>query len=488
MLFQFSLRTRIYISMLMMIMISFIVIGVVTVRHFMVENEEYHQNRLERKETAVIKSIGYFLEREGIYNNPDSVVVLFSDKITELADINNLDINIFNLKGELLITSHSDYFEKGVFVFKLKETILTELASGNNRLIKEIEGDTLSILSTYRYMNNIDGTPIAIINLPYFQENKVSQEEIRDFLVTLSEVYLFLFLGAAIVAYFLSNYITGSIQTIGAKLKQISLSKRNEPLEWNSNDEIGTLVKEYNRMLSELERSAELLGQSERESAWREMAKQVAHEIKNPLTPMKLSVQHLERTLAQDSDDWKERLQRFSNNIIEQIDTLSDIASEFSNFAKMPQAKTEKVDVDKTLKHSLELFNELPSAEITYENYCKAPVEIVADHNQISRVFNNLLKNAIQAIPENRRGEIKVKLNQDNGSIMITIQDNGVGISEDRKAKIFTPNFTTKTSGMGIGLAMVKNIVNNSDGKIWFETDVEIGSTFFISFPIASNV
>ena len=336
-------------------------------------------------------------------------------------------------------------------------------------------------------MNNIDGRPIAIINLPYFQKNKVSQEEIRDFLVTLSEVYLFLFFGAAIVAYFLSNYITGSIQTIGAKLKQISLSKRNEPLEWNSNDEIGTLVKEYNRMLSELERSAELLGQSERESAWREMAKQVAHEIKNPLTPMKLSVQHLERTLAHDSDDWKERLQRFSNNIIEQIDTLSDIASEFSNFAKMPQAKTEKVDVDKTLKHSLELFNELPSAEISYKNYCKDPVEIVADHNQISRVFNNLLKNAIQAIPENKRGEIKVKLKKDKGSIMITIQDNGVGISEDRKAKIFTPNFTTKTSGMGLGLAIVKNIVNNSDGKIWFETDVEIGSTFFISFPSASN-
>jgi signal transduction histidine kinase len=153
----------------------------------------------------------------------------------------------------------------------------------------------------------------------------------------------------------------------------------------------------------------------------------------------------------------------------------------------MPQAKTEKVDVDKTLKHSLELFNELPSAEISYKNYCKDPVEIVADHNQISRVFNNLLKNAIQAIPENKRGEIKVKLKKDKGSIMITIQDNGVGISEDRKAKIFTPNFTTKTSGMGLGLAIVKNIVNKSDGKIWFETDVEIGSTFFISFPSASN-
>jgi two-component system, NtrC family, nitrogen regulation sensor histidine kinase NtrY len=485
MLFRFSLRMRIYISMLMMIMVSFIIIGAVTVRHFMVENEEYHQDRLERKETAVIKSIGYFLEREGIYNNPDSVVVLFSDKICELADINNLDINIFNLKGELLISSHSDYFEKGVFVFQLNDQILTDLSFGNNRLIEEVEGDTLPILSTYRYMNNIDNQPIAIINLPYFQENRISKKEIRKFLVTLSEVYLFLFMGAAVVAYFLSNYITGSIQTIGAKLKQISLNKQNEPLEWNSNDEIGTLVKEYNRMLSELERSAELLGQSERESAWREMAKQVAHEIKNPLTPMKLSVQHIERTLSPHSEDWEERLQKFSNAMIEQIDTLSDIASEFSNFAKMPKAKTEKVDLDKALKLSLELFKEHPTANIYYENASNFPVEIVADHNQISRVFNNLLKNAIQSIPEGRKGEIRVEVINKEENILVTIQDNGTGISADKKPKIFTPNFTTKTSGMGLGLAMVKNIVDNSNGKIWFETKVNQGTTFYISFPVA---
>ena len=485
MLFGFSLRTRIYISMLMMIMVSFIVIGVVTVRHFMTENEEYHQNRLERKETAVIKSIGYFLEREGIYDNPDSVVVLFSDKICELADINNLDINIFNLKGELLISSHSDYFEKGVFVFQLDNKTLSELSLGSNRLIREVQGDSLSILSTYRYMNNIDGTPIAIINLPYFQENKISRQEIRDFLVTLSEVYLFLFMGAAVVAYFLSNYITGSIQTIGEKLKQISIGKRNEPLDWNSNDEIGSLVKEYNRMLFELEKSAQLLAKSERESAWREMAKQVAHEIKNPLTPMKLSVQHLERTLSPASEDWKERLQKFSSAIIEQIDTLSDIASEFSNFAKMPQAKTEKVDVNKELLGVLELFKDLPNITFSYDNSSNDSLEIMSDHNQISRVFTNLIKNAIQAIPGGKSGKIRIETKKKGDEVLISIQDNGTGISDDKKAKIFTPNFTTKTSGMGLGLAMVKNIVENSGGKIWFETVVDNGTTFYVSFNIA---
>ena len=277
--------------MLMIIMISFIIIGAVTVNHFIKENEEYHEERLKRKEVSVIKSIGYFLENEGIYENPDSVVVLFSDKICELADINSLDINIFNLKGELLISSHSDYFEKGIFVFQLPDKILNGLKSGEGRMVVEENLDSLTILSTYRYMENPDAKPIAIINLPYFQDDDVSKAEIREFLITLTEVYLLLFLGAAIVSYFLSNYITGSIETIGTKLKQISLHKRNEPLEWNSNDEIGTLVREYNRMLTELEKSAELLAKSERESAWREMAKQVAHEIKNPLTSLRSAVE-----------------------------------------------------------------------------------------------------------------------------------------------------------------------------------------------------
>ncbi len=373
--------------------------------------------------------------------------------------------------------------KKGVFVFQLEKELLQQLGRGDGRVINEVQGDTLAILSTYRYMNNINNQPIAIINLPYFQENKVSQNEIREFLVTLAEVYIFLFVGAAILAYFLSNYITGSIQTIGAKLKQISLSKRNEPLDWNSNDEIGALVKEYNRMLAELERSADLLAQSERESAWREMAKQVAHEIKNPLTPMKLSIQHLERTLSPEDENWEERIKKFSKTLIEQIDTLSDIAGEFSNFAQMPTAKTEKVDLNKELTQVVELFKDLPEAEISYQNNADSPSLIVADHSQISRVFTNIIKNAIQAIPETRKGKIEVNLKQKDQKVEVTIADNGIGIEPEQQEKIFVPNFTTKTSGMGLGLAMVKNIVENSRGKIRFDSTPNKGTTFYISFP-----
>jgi len=187
----------------------------------------------------------------------------------------------------------------------------------------------------------------------------------------------------------------------------------------------------------------------------------------------------------EDIKDYTNYLDKVTLEIIDQIDTLSDIASEFSNFAKMPKAKTEKVDIDKTLRLSLELFIELPTADIVYENKSTIPLEIVADHNQISRVFNNLLKNAIQAIPEETKGKINVKVDRVDDKILITIQDNGTGISDDQKAKIFTPNFTTKTSGMGLGLAMVKNIVENSEGKIWFETAVDCGTTFYVSFPVA---
>lgn len=481
MLSRFTLRIRIYISMLMIILASFIIIGVVTVYHFKSQNEQYHEDRLSRKETAVIKSISYFLEKEGIHENPDSVVVLFSDKITELADINNLDINIFSLEGQLLISSHADYFEKGVFVFNLAPKVMDHLKQAP-RLVLEENVDSLTILSTYRYMNNADGKPIAIINLPYFQTNKTSSEEIKSFLSKLSQVYLLLFLATAAMAYFLSQYITGSIETIGEKLKQIKLGRRNDPLEWNSNDEIGALVREYNRMLSELEKSAEKLAKSERESAWREMAKQVAHEIKNPLTPIKLSVQHLERTLKAGSEDWEEKLSKFSKTMIDQIDTLSTIASEFSNFAKMPSANEERIDLNKSINSAMSLFKDSSSVNMIFKTEVEEPF-VFFDKEQLTRVFNNLIKNADQAISDKKDGKIELILSEKKEEYVIEIKDNGEGISDELKEKIFRPNFTTKSSGMGLGLAMVKSIVENGGGKIHFQTIPQKGTSFFIAIP-----
>jgi nitrogen fixation/metabolism regulation signal transduction histidine kinase len=270
------------------------------------------------------------------------------------------------------------------------------------------------------------------------------------------------------------------------KLSNIRLGKRNETLEWKRNDEIGELVREYNRMVDELAVSAEKLARSERESAWREMAKQVAHEIKNPLTPMKLSMQHLQRAWNEKSDNMDELFSRISKTLIEQIDALSNIASEFSNFAQMPRAKNETLDLSKIISSVINLFSGTPNIKIIFEDD-KAARRIFADREQLIRLFSNLIKNSIQAIPENTEGKIEVRIKTENDFHIISIRDNGTGIAPEQQEKIFMPSFTTKTSGMGMGLALVKNIAEQAGGKVWFETKPEEGSTFFVELPSQST-
>jgi nitrogen fixation/metabolism regulation signal transduction histidine kinase len=270
-------------------------------------------------------------------------------------------------------------------------------------------------------------------------------------------------------------------------MSKIKFGKRNEQIEWKGKDEIGDLITEYNRMIDELADSAQKLARSERESAWREMAKQVAHEIKNPLTPMKLSVQHLQRAWKDQHENLNEIMQRFTQTLVEQIDTLSNIATEFSNFAQMPKANYEIVDLRSIVQNIVNLYRQNEKVEVHLEEQRKIPYEIYADKEQMLRVFTNLIKNAEQAIPFERKGIIIVKLFTENKQCVVAVKDNGHGIPQDKISKIFTPNFTTKTGGTGLGLAMVKNIVENSNGKIWFETAEEKGTTFFVSLPAYEN-
>jgi two-component system, NtrC family, nitrogen regulation sensor histidine kinase NtrY len=285
------------------------------------------------------------------------------------------------------------------------------------------------------------------------------------------------------LALLLSRYITKPLQQIGNQFSRVKIGNKNAKIEWTRKDEIGRLVEEYNRMIDEMEKSAELLARSERESAWRQMARQVAHEIKNPLTPIKLSMQLLMRAWNDKAPDWEVRLKRFSQTLIMQIDTLSSIASEFSDFAQMPEPQIQEFDIIPLVQQSVSLYRDQSDCDITFETGLQECF-IKADPNQILRVFNNLIKNALQAIPGDRQGEIRIKLAIIGDACEISFQDNGTGIANDRQTRIFSPNFTTKTAGMGLGLAMVKNIIENSSGRIWFKTDPGEGTTFFVSLPL----
>lgn len=314
--------------------------------------------------------------------------------------------------------------------------------------------------------------------------NRRNQEtNLYRFWENLMNVYVFLLLITAAISILVANRVADPLVSLVEKLKRTNLSS-NEPLEWNSDDEIGELVNAYNKMIGKLEESALKLKQSEREGAWREMAKQVAHEIKNPLTPMKLHLQHLKRVFEADPEQAKPLLDRVSNTLIEQIDGLSKIATEFSHFAQMPQAENTTFVLNHLLDSVHQLFQkEAPVHTRLTLDMCSEPISVYADRDQLMRVFNNLIKNAMQSIPEDRIGDISIVLKKEEKRAVVKIEDNGEGIPEAMQDRVFQPSFTTKNSGMGLGLAMSKNIVEAANGRIYFETEVGVGTTFVVELP-----
>jgi nitrogen fixation/metabolism regulation signal transduction histidine kinase len=462
--------------MLLIIAISFFLTGTISFYHFKKENELYHEERLKRKEMAVVQSIDYFLTNHELTDNSDSIVRLFDNKICELARVNSMDINIYGLQGDLLISSRPELHEKQIIPTKIRPQLMERLYQTAEQVLLKTKGDSLEYLSTFDFLRNTQEKPVAIINLPYFDTEDVHREDLQAFLMRLGEIYFILFLAAGLIAYFLSNYITGSLQAVGAKIKSIRISEKNPPLNWKFNDEIGTLVDEYNRMVQALEKSAVKLAETERESAWKEMAKQVAHEIKNPLTPMRLNVQHLQKSLKTQET---EKLKAFSQSMIDQIDTLSNIAQAFSNFASMPEIKKRAFPVQEVIARATALY---PEKKVRFKNYSPG-LEIKADKEQLIRVMNNLIKNALQAIPEGREEKIEIRVSETQNHVSIAVEDNGVGVSAQQADKIFEPNFTTKTRGMGLGLALVKRIISSHGGSISLKPATQQGTIFTILLP-----
>lgn len=397
------------------------------------------------------------------------------------------DINLFDTNGELLATSRSEIYDAGLLSRRMDRNAYKNIHQRKRvAYVNDEKIGELDYLSAYVPFSNRKNKLLAYVNLPYFAKQNDFESELSEFFTALINIYGLLFLISVIIAVFFANYLSEPLRLIRQKLKNLQFGKSYETIHWNSNDEIGELVKEYNNKVIELEANAQKLAKSERESAWREMAKQVAHEIKNPLTPMKLSVQHLQRFAESDTKTLSEKIKSTSQMLIEQIDSLANIADAFSNFAKMPKANTEKIDLIPIINNTVDLFTKEESDEFTITFRTKLnKAFVVADKNQLIRVFTNLIKNATQAIPSNRKGEINIYLSEENDQYKIEITDNGTGIDDKQKDKIFIPSFTTKNKGMGLGLAMVKNIIENVDGSISFTSKPNELTVFCIMLPKA---
>lgn len=467
--------------MILLVLLASVLIAVVTIFQYREETREYHKERLQRKERAIKRNINFVIRETTYEVKTEKIPLIFKDKIYEIADVHNLQVNLYDLEGSLLISSKASLTPDSTATHCLGAEVLNHLSNTPEKRFVEKNFEAGRVFqSSYSYITDQRFKPLAILNLPYLEDDDFFTNELSEFLKRLVIAYLFMLLIAVMLAYFSSKYITKTLKTISDKIKQTRLEKRNQKIEiQTSTEEISTLVNSYNSMIDELEDSAAQLAKSEREQAWREMAKQVAHEIKNPLTPMRLTVQSFQRKFDPTDPEINEKVKEYSNTLIQQIDTMSTIASAFSNFAKMPAQKKETLNVVEIVNLALDIFSE---RYITF--HCDQK-DIIAkfDRTQLIRVVTNLVKNSIQSIPADREPKIIITLNDRGDHVELTIQDNGVGIKEANKALVFEPKFTTKSSGMGLGLPMVKNIVETYNGNITFTSTKNIGTTFKVTFP-----
>jgi two-component system, NtrC family, nitrogen regulation sensor histidine kinase NtrY len=486
---QFSIRSQIQGTVIFISVLSFLIIGVATISFFIERYNRNNVDKLSRTAGIMVKELQKRLADTTAFTadlSDSASSFKLQRLVDEVADIHNADVNVYDLEGNLQVSSENDVYEKGILSKQMHPLAYYHL----NRLreVQYVQKETLSSLdywSIYASVRNTNGEVVQYLNIPYFSSQIDLKQEISNFLVTIINLNAFIFLIAGVIALFITNRITQSFSVIGDKMREITLGKTNEEIVWNKNDEIGELVKQYNKMVNQLEESAEALARSEREGAWREMARQVAHEIKNPLTPMKLSIQYLQRAIDSNKSNLKELTAGVANTLIEQIDHLSKIAADFSQFANIGNKKIELVDLHQVIGILVDLYSSNPKVYIEW-NKIFGSVVMKADKTHMNRVFTNLLANAVDACQDKEVCVIKINEVQKDGVITISVKDNGEGIPNEMHSKIFTPNFTTKTSGTGLGLAMTKSIIEQAKGNIWFETEEGKGTTFFVQLPVIS--
>ncbi len=393
------------------------------------------------------------------------------------------DINLYDRQGYLLASSRPKVYNIGLLSEQMNPTAMRHLKylKESEFVHKENIGE-LDYSSAYKPFYSTKGNLLGYINLQHFGQQREFENQIQKFLVAIINVFILLLAISIILAIFISNWLTSPLRLLQENFSKVKFGKQNEQILYDKEDEIGSLVKDYNRKLEELEFTAQQLAKSERETAWREMAKQVAHEIKNPLTPMKLSVQQLLRTYNPDDPKSGDKLKKVAGSIIEQIDALTKIANEFSTFAKMPNPSEENLDIVALIEGVKDLFAHDERIQISLKTN-KPTINLLVDKDQFVRVFNNLIKNATQAIPRDQKGTVDISLKASESYVEISITDNGIGIEPSKQEKIFVPYFTTKSTGTGLGLAMVKQIVENHKGKIDFTSTVGVGTTFNMILP-----
>ncbi|TAL74414.1 MAG: HAMP domain-containing histidine kinase, partial [Bacteroidetes bacterium] len=486
-----NFRQKLQLSYIGILLISFILIGIVVAFLTIGQYQTKHRENIKEKLNSVYLELDSKLSAEKHLSGDwrSNTDASLNELLIRLSNIFNTDINLYDLNGFLIASSRPEIFYRDLTSRRIDNMAFINLRDfTRSEFFQKEKIGSLEYISAYVPFFNTDNKVLAYLNLPYFRMQSVLGKEISNMIVAVINFTLLLIVITMSLAVFISGRLTSPLKMLGEGLASVGVGKKSEHLLYKGNDEIGELVKQYNRMVDEIEESTHKLANSEREYAWREMAKQIAHEIKNPLTPMKLNVQQLFKSWNDKAPGFEKNLEDFTKNQIEYIDNLSSIASAFSSFAKMPGTNPVEVNLLDQIKISLELFKDIDNVTFRVKWPLESKVIIYADKEHLNGVFSNLFKNGIQSIPSGHNGFIDVNFNISGNKVVVAISDNGTGIPDDLQKKLFTPNFTTKSSGMGLGLSIVKKYVESASGRIWFESVADEGSVFYVELPLMYTV
>jgi signal transduction histidine kinase len=478
------IRTRIQASIVFIVFTSLLFSSYFTIKFTIDKYNMRQTDRLMKK----LRNIVINVENERVATNSSGIaegeITAF---INQIADFYDTDIILYNTTGELTASSISKLYDEHIIGPKMNPLAyfhLNQLRESQYAQNEKI--GSLTFQAAYAPVFNSRSEVVGYLQLPYFSKQVDLLSEISSVIIGFINLYVLLFIIIVIIAYWVSRTISYPLTLIQQRLSKTALGQSNEPIIWQRDDEIGELIKQYNSMIMQLDESARKLAETERQGAWREIARQIAHEIKNPLTPMKLSVQHLQRAYANNDANIGDKITRTSNLLIAQIDVLSELANEFSSYAKMPAPTYEYINVSATLTQLVDLYSQGNDHHITLR--CPQELYISFDSGYFNRAVSNLIKNAIQAMPEDKVGEINIEAMDNNETMKLYVKDNASGMSEEQAQKIFVPYFSTKVSGMGLGLPIVKNMIESGGGTITFTTQLGVGTEFCITLPKQHHV
>lgn len=476
----FNLRSQILIAILSTCLISILLYFgmnyVILKKNLTVQNQTDRQNKTE----ALMASLDYAVSHKKLETN--DLLDILNYKIYEIADINKHDIILYNLKGEYLISN------KDISLVKQKtipKQLVRKILSSPSRIdIETFDRDRKTTLtSSYMILKNNMLEPIAIVYLPYYHNNEIYSDIIKKYLQT-SSIIIFFILGLGFLSgIFISKSLTQTLTKFAEQMSHFNvLDQHLEPIKYYKNDLLDSFIKSYNRMINRIQNQAALLSMKQKEEAWREMAKQIAHEVKNPLTPMRLTIQNFERKFNPNDPDIRENLSKMTNSVINQIDLIAKVATAFSQFSRLPEKNNEILDLNTEISQILTIFS-----DDRIDLHSSTPnIKINMDRIYLNRIITNLITNALQATREDTEPIINISIEQIYKRIIIKIEDNGTGIPNDILHKIFMPNFTSKSNGMGLGLSMVKKMVEDYHGDICVKSEINKGSTFTVTLP--SNI